>query len=74
MKLRLILYWLVKNNKKVFKRCVSNPLGVATSAGDRNMNERKLKKMVKNEQTGGRRIWKLKENNMKARFRERVKE
>ena len=33
-----------------------------------------LKKVVKNKQTDGRRVWGLKENNMKARFVERVKE
>ena len=37
------------------------------------IDKRKLKKVVKNEQTV-RRVWKLKENNMKARFQERVKE
>ena len=37
-------------------------------------DKRKLKKVVKNEQTIRRRVWKLKENNMNTRFQERVKE
>ena len=32
-----------------------------------------MKKVVKNEQTIRRRIWKLKENNLKIKFQERVK-
>ena len=39
----------------------------------RDIDKRKLKKVVKNEQTF-RRVWKLKENSMKAIFQERVKE
>ena len=38
------------------------------------IDKRKLKKVVKNEQTFRWRVWKLKENNMKTRFPERVKE
>ena len=37
-------------------------------------DKRKMKKVVKIEQTIRRRIWKLKKNKMKARFQERVKE
>ena len=36
-------------------------------------DKRKLKRVVKNEQTIRRRVWKLKENNMKTRFQERVR-
>ena len=38
------------------------------------MDKKKLKKVVKNEQIVRRRVWKLKKKNMKARFQERVKE
>ena len=38
------------------------------------IDKEKLKKVVKNKQTIRKRIWKLKENNMKTRFQERVKE
>ena len=38
------------------------------------IDKKKLKKVVKNEQTIRRRVWKLKENNMKTRFQERAKE
>ena len=37
-------------------------------------DNRKLKKVVKNEQTIRRRVWKLEENNMKTKFQERVGE
>ena len=35
-------------------------------------DKKKLKKVVKNEQNIRRRVWKLKENNMKTKFHERV--
>ena len=38
------------------------------------IDERNLKKVVKSEQTVRKRIWKLNENNMRARFQERVKD
>ena len=38
------------------------------------VDKRKLKKAVKSEQTISGRVWKLKENNMKTRFQEKVKE
>ena len=38
------------------------------------IDKRKLKKIMKNEQTIRRRVWKLKESNTKTRFQERVKE
>ena len=38
------------------------------------IDKRKLKKVVKSQETVVRRIWKLKETNMKTRFQERVKE
>ena len=40
------------------------------------IDKRKLKKVVKNKETINirKRVWKLKENNMKTRFQERVKE
>ena len=38
------------------------------------IEKRKWKKVVKNERTIRRRVWKLKDNNMKKRFQERVKE
>ena len=37
------------------------------------MDKRKLKKVVKNKQTARKRVWKLKENNVKARFQERIR-
>ena len=43
-------------------------------AGGNKHGQKKLKKIVKNKQTVRRRAWKLKENNMKARFQEKVKE
>ena len=38
------------------------------------IDKRKLKKIVRNKQAIRRRVWKLKENNIKTRFQERVKE
>ena len=38
------------------------------------INERKLRKVLKNKQTFRKRVWKLKEYNMKTKFQERVKE
>ena len=38
------------------------------------INKRKLKKVVKNKHTVRRKVWKLKEHNIKARFQKRVKE
>ena len=59
-----------KNNSKYSKKCESHPLGVATSAGG---NRHRQKKVVKNKQTI-RSVWKLKENNIKTKLQERVKE
>ena len=56
------------------KRRESHPLRIATSAGGYRHKQKKLKKVVKNEQTIRRRIWKLKKNNMKTGFQERFKE
>ena len=39
-----------------------------------NIDKRKLKKIVKNKQTTRRRVWRLKENNIKTKFYKRVKE
>ena len=41
MKLRLILYWLVKTIE-VFKRRESHPLAVATSAGGNRHRQKKV--------------------------------
>ena len=38
------------------------------------IDKRKLKKVVKNEQSFRRRVWEWKENNMKTKFQERVRE
>ena len=38
------------------------------------IRKNRLKKVVTNEQTFRRKVWKLKENNMKTRFQERVME
>ena len=46
-------------------------MGVATSASSNGHTPKK--NVVKNEQTT-RRVWKLKENNMKTKFQERVRE
>ena len=56
---------LVRKTIESMKRRESHPLGIATSAGG---NRHRQKKIVKNEQTIRRRVWKLKENNMKTRF------
>ena len=40
----------------------------------KNIDKRKLKKVVKNEQIVRRRVWKLKKKSIKVRFQERVKE
>ena len=60
-----------KNNRKYLKDAKTIPRLVITD-----IDKRKLKKVVKNEQTINikKRVWKLKENKMKSRFQEREKE
>ena len=71
--MKLDSYWLGKNNRKY----LTDVKGILWELQHRplitNIDKRKLKKVVKNEQTIRSRVWKLKENNMKARFQERVK-
>ena len=65
---RLVLYWLVKITK-VLKRRESYSLGVATSISGNRHREKNAE--GSSERTN---CWKLKGNNMKARFQERFKE
>ena len=37
-----------------------------------NIAKQKMKKVVKNQQTISRRVWKVKKNNMKTRFQEKL--
>ena len=63
-----------KNNGKYLKdvKAISWELQHWLVATD--IDKKKLKKIVSNEQTVRKRVWKLKENNMKTRFQDRVKE
>ena len=63
---RLVLYWLVKITK-VVKRRESHSLGVATSISGNRHGEKNAE--GSSERTN---CWKLKGNNMKARFQENV--
>ena len=62
-----------KNNKKYLKdgKAISWELQYRLVVTD--IDKRKLKKVVKKELTIRRRVWKLKENNMKTKFQQRVK-
>ena len=62
-----------KNNRKYLKDMKAIPLELQHRLVVTDTDKKKLMKVVKNEQTIGRRVWKLKENNIKARFQERVK-
>ena len=55
-----------KNDKKYLKDVKAIPWEL--------QHQKKVKKVVKNEQTITRRVWKLKENNMKTKFQEKVRE
>ena len=63
-----------RNNRKYLKDVKVIPWELQHRLVATNIDKRKLKKVVKNEQAIRRRVWKLKENNMKTRFQERVKE
>ena len=71
MKLKMILYWLVKTNRKYLKDVKAIPWELQHRLVVTDIDKRRLKKVVK--KTIRRRVWKLKKNNMKARFQERVK-
>ena len=62
-----------KNNRKYLKDVKAIPWELQHRLVVTDIDKRKLKKVVKNEQTNKKRVWKLKENNMKTRFQERVK-
>ena len=62
-----------KNNKLYLKDMKAIPWKLQHQLMVTDIDKRKLKKVVKNEQTF-RRVWELKENNMKTKFQERVKE
>ena len=62
-----------KNNRKYLKDVETIPWELQHRLVVTDMDKRKLKKLVKNEQTF-RRVWKLKENDMKTKFQERVRE
>ena len=58
-----------KNNRKYLKDVKAIPWELQHRLVVTDIDKRKLKKVVKHEQTIRRRVWKLKENNMK-RFQE----
>ena len=63
-----------KNNRKDLKNVKAIPWQLQHRLLITNINKSRLKKLMKNKQTIRRRVWKLMENNIKARFQERVKE
>ena len=63
-----------KNNRKYLKDVKTIPCELQHRLVVTDIDKGKLKKVVRNEQTFGRTVWKLKENNMKAKFQERVRE
>ena len=63
-----------KNNKSYLKNVKVIPWELQHRLVATDIDKRKLKIVVKNEQTIKMRVWKLKENNMKTRFQERFKE
>ena len=65
-----------KNNRKYLKDVKAIPwdLDIEHWLVVTDIDKRKLNKEVKNEQTIKKKVWKLKENNMKTRFQETVKE
>ena len=63
-----------KNNRKYLKDLKAIPWELQHRLVITDIDKRKLKKVLKNEQTIRRKVWKLKENSMKRRFQERVKE
>ena len=74
MEVKQIDFVLVsKNNRKYLKDVKAIPWELQHRLVVTDIDKRKLKKVVKNEQTNKKRVWKLKENNMKTRFQERVK-
>ena len=62
-----------KNNKKYLKDVKVIPWELQHWLVVIDSDKRKLKKVAKNEQSIGRKVWELKGNNMKRRFQERVK-
>ena len=63
-----------KNNRKYLKDVKVIPWELQHRLVVTDVDKRKLKKVVKNEQATRRMVWKLNENNMKTRFQEEVKE
>ena len=63
-----------KNNRKYLKEVKAIPWVLQHRLVVTNIDKRRLKKVVTNERIIRRRVWKLKENNMKAKFQDRVKE
>ena len=63
-----------KNNRKYLKDVKAIPWDLQHWLVVTDLDRRRLKKVVKSEQTMKRRVWKLNENNMKTRFQKRVKE
>ena len=62
-----------KNNRKYLKDVKAISWELLHRLVVTDIDTRKLKKVVKNEQTVKRRVWKLKENHLKAIFQKRVK-
>ena len=62
-----------KNNRKYTKDVKAIPCELQHRLVVTDIDKRKLKNVVKNEQTFRRRVWKLKENNMTAKFQKRVR-
>ena len=57
-----------KNNREYLKDVKAIPWELQHRLVVTDIDKRKLKKVVKNEQTFRRRVWKLKKNNMKTKF------
>ena len=58
-----------KNNRKYLNNTKAIPWKLQHRVVETDLDKRKLKKVMKNKQTIRRKVWKLKENNMKARFK-----
>ena len=62
-----------KNIRKYLKNVKAIPWKLQHRLVVTDIHKRKLKKIVKNKLIIRRRVWKLKENNMKTRFQERAR-
>ena len=62
-----------KNNRKYLEDVKAIPWELQHQLVVTDIDKRKLKKTVENQQTFRRRIWKLKENNMKTKFQKELR-